>query len=298
MEMFSDTPYAAKKYAEINGVQMAYIDEGEGDPIVFQHGNPTSSYLWRNVMPHLEGQGRLIACDLLGMGDSGKLPNSGPDRYTFKEQREHLFRLWDKLGIDGNVVLVLHDWGSALGFDWAYQHQDLVSGIAYMESLVIPQIWDDWGNEEVRKTFQGFRSPAGEQMVLQENVFVEQVLPGCVMRQLTEQEMAAYRAPYLEPGESRRPTLTFPRQIPIEGDPADVAQVVGQYSAWLAQSDLPKLFVKGNPGLIIVERHLEFCRTLKNQTEIEVPGIHYLQEDAPDVIGAAISEFVRTVRSR
>jgi haloalkane dehalogenase len=193
-------PYAPKKFAEVNGIQMAYIDEGEGDPIVFQHGNPTSSYLWRNIMPHLEGMGRLIAVDLVGMGDSGKLPDSGPGRYTFQEQRDYLFRLWDQLGVDGNVVLVLHDWGSALGFNWAYQHQDLVSGIAYMEPIVTPQVWDDWDNEEIKKVFQGFRSPAGEAMVLQDNAFVEHVLPTAMLRDLADEEMAVYRAPFGEAG--------------------------------------------------------------------------------------------------
>jgi haloalkane dehalogenase len=296
--MSTHAPYAPKKFAEVNGIQMAYIDEGEGDPIVFQHGNPTSSYLWRNIMPHLEGMGRLIAVDLVGMGDSGKLPGSGPGRYTFQEQREYLFRLWDQLGIDGNVVLVLHDWGSALGFNWAYQHQDLVSGIAYMESIVTPLVWADWDNEEIRSVFQGFRSPAGEAMVLQDNAFVEQVLPAAMLRDLADEEMAVYRAPYAEPGESRRPTLTWPRELPIEGDPADVVQVVGEYSSWLAESDVPKLFVNGDPGILTAGRHRDFCRTWPNQTEITVPGLHFLQEDTPDLIGAALAAFVRAVRGR
>jgi haloalkane dehalogenase len=292
----SHAPYASKKFADIDGVPMAYLDQGEGDPIVFQHGNPTSSYLWRNVMPHLEGLGRLIACDLAGMGDSGKLPNSGPDRYTYQEQRDYLFRLWEHLGIDGNVVFVVHDWGSALGFDWAWQHQSLVSGIAYMEAIVEPHVWADWGNDDFRNMFQAFRSPAGESLILDKNAFVEQVLPRSMLRDLSGEEMAAYRAPYLEPGESRRPTLTCSRQIPIEGEPADVAQIVGDYSSWLARSDVPKLFVNGDPGLLIIERHRDFCRTWPNQTEVTVPGLHFLQEDSPDQIGMAIAQFVRTIR--
>ncbi len=293
--MLSDAPYASKKFADINGVPMAYLDEGEGDPIVFLHGNPTSSYLWRNVMPHLEELGRLIGCDLVGMGDSGKLPDSGPDRYTYQEQRDYLFRLLAHLGIDGNVVFVVHDWGSALGFDWAWQHQNQVSGIAYMEAIVEPQTWADFG--DFKDMFQAFRSPAGESLILDQNTFVEQVLPGFMLRDLSAEEMAVYRAPYLEPGESRRPTLTWPRQIPIDGEPDDVAQIVGAYSSWLAQSEVPKLFVNGDPGLLISGRHRGFCRTWPNQTEVTVPGLHFLQEDSADQIGTAIAQFVRTIRS-
>lgn len=285
-------PYAEKKFAEIDGVRMAYLDEGEGPAIVFQHGNPTSSYLWRNVMPHLAGQGRLIACDLVGMGDSGRLEPSGPDRYSYFEQREYLFALWEHLDLDDDVVFVVHDWGSALGFDWAYQHQDRVAGIAYMESIVAPMTWAD-RRESFRGTFQGFRSPRGEAMILDGNAFVEQVLPGAVLRELSDEEMAVYRAPYRTPGESRRPTLSWPRQLPIEGEPADVVAVVERYGRWLATSAVPKLFVNAEPGAILGSRQREFCRAWPNQTEITVPGIHFVQEDSPDLIGSAVSEFVR-----
>jgi haloalkane dehalogenase len=294
--MSSHQPYARKKFAEINGVRMAYLDEGEGAPIVFQHGNPTSSYLWRNVMPHVADLGRLIACDLVGMGDSGKLPDSGPHRYTYREQREYLFRLWDHLDIGEDVVLVVHDWGSALGFDWAHQHQESVSGIAYMEAIVEPQTSADWGQDATSSLFQAFRSPAGESLILEQNTFVEQLLPGAVIRTLLDDEMSVYRQPYLEPGESRRPTLTWPRQIPIDGQPADVTQIVADYSPWLAHSEIPKLFVNGDPGAITTGRHRDFCRTWPNQTEITVPGIHFLQEDSPDAIGSAIAQFVNNVR--
>ena len=226
-------PYARKKFATVRGRRMAYIDEGAGDAIVFQHGNPTSSYLWRNVMPHCAGLGRLIACDLIGMGDSDKLPDSGPDRYTYAEQREYLFALWDQLSLGRNIVFVIHDWGSALGFDWANTHRDRIAGIAYMEALVTPVTWADWP-ENARRAFQGFRSEGGEDMILQKNIFVERVLPGSVLRKLTDEEMAEYRRPFVDPGEDRRPTLTWPRQIPIEGEPADVVKVVADYSAWLA----------------------------------------------------------------
>jgi haloalkane dehalogenase len=293
----SARPYAEKKFAEINGIRMAYVDEGDGDPIVFQHGNPSSSYLWRNVMPHLGGLGRLIACDLVGMGDSGKLTPSGPDRYSYREQRDYLFALWEHLGIGDRAVFVLHDWGSALGFDWAFQHQDQVAGIAYMEAIVTPMTWADWRSRP-RATFQGFRSPAGEAMVLDDNLFVEQVLPGAILRDLTDEEMAAYRAPFRTPGEDRRPTLSWPRQLPIEGEPEDVVRIVERYGRWLAGSPVPKLFVNAEPGAILIGRQRELCRTWPNQTEVTVPGAHFIQEDSPDLIGAAVADFVRRVRDQ
>ena len=285
------TPYAAKKSRAVMGTPMAYIDEGEGDAIVFQHGNPTSSYLWRNVMRRCEGLGRLIACDLIGMGDSDKLPDSGPDRYTFAEQREFLFALWEELGID-RAVLVLHDWGSALGFDWAARHPEKLRGIAYMEAIVMPLTWDDWP-EEARKVFGGFRSEAGETMVLEKNIFVEGVPPNSVLRGLTEAEMTEYRRPFETPGEDRRPTLTWPRQIPIEGTPADVTAVVERYGAWLAASPVPKLFINAEPGSILRGRARDFCRTWPAQTEVTVPGSHFIQEDSPAAIGDAVAAFVK-----
>jgi haloalkane dehalogenase len=288
-------PYAEKKFAEVNGRRMAYVDVGEGDPIVFQHGNPTSSYLWRNIMPHCEGLGRLIACDLIGMGDSDKLENSGPDRYTYMEQRDFLFRLWEQIGVTDKVIFVIHDWGSALGFDWANQHRDAVQGIAYMEAVVMPVTWDDWP-ENARRVFQGFRSEAGESMVLDKNIFVEGVLPNAVLRGLTDAEMAVYRKPFAEPGEGRRPTLTWPRQIPIEGEPAEVVKVVEDYGAWLKTSDVPKLFVNADPGSILTGRARDFCRSWPNQTEVTVKGAHFIQEDSPDEIGQAVAAFVRGIR--
>lgn len=291
----SAAPYAVKKRVEIKGRGMACIDVGEGPAIVFQHGNPTSSYLWRNVMPHCEGLGRLVACDLIGMGDSDKLPGSGPDRYTYAEQREYLFALWDKLALGSNVILVLHDWGSALGFEWARRNADRVAGIAYMEAIVTPVTWADWP-ENARRVFQGFRSDGGEEMVLVKNTFVERVLPGSVMRKMSDEEMAEYRRPFANPGEDRRPTLTWPRQIPIEGQPADVVAVVEDYSAWLAASKMPKLFINADPGSILVGRQREVCRAWPNQTEITVKGLHFIQEDSPAEIGQAVAEFVRAVR--
>jgi haloalkane dehalogenase len=277
-----------KQYKTVLGKQMAYIEEGEGDPIVFLHGNPTSSYLWRNVMPYLEGKGRLIAPDLIGMGDSEKLDNSDAQSYTYVEHRKYLFALLESLGVNSNVTLVVHDWGSGLGFHWAQQNPDAVKGIAFMEAIVAPvPNWDAFPESAV-ETFQGFRSPAGEQMVLEQNIFVEGVLPGMVLRDLSDAEMAEYRRPFLEPGEGRRPTLTWPRQLPIAGEPADVVQIVNDYGQWLAQSGIPKLFVNADPGVLIVGEVEDFVRSWPEITEVTVPGLHFVQEDSADLIGEAI----------
>jgi len=279
-----------KRFIEVLDKKMAYVEMGEGDPIVFQHGNPTSSYLWRNIMPHLADQGRCIAVDLIGMGDSDKLENPGPDSYRFAEHREYLFAAWEALGIRERVTLVIHDWGSALGFHWAKRNPDAVLGIAYMEGIVKPVQWENWP-EAAADIFKGFRSPAGESMVLEKNLFVERVLPGSVMRKLTDEEMAVYRRPFLNAGEDRRPTLTWPRQIPIEGEPEDVHEIVAEYAEWLSKSDLPKLFVNAEPGAILIGSQREYCRQFSNQTEVSVPGIHFLQEDSPHEIGAAIAAW-------
>lgn len=291
----SAEPFAAKKFLDVNGRRMAYIDEGEGDAIVFQHGNPTSSYLWRNVMPHLKGMGRLVAADLIGMGDSEKLSPSGPERYHFEEQRQHLHALWDKLDLGNRVILVIHDWGSALGFDWARRNPERVQGIAYMEAIVQPLTWEHWP-EGARGAFKGFRSEGGEEMILEKNMFVERILPGSVIRPLSEPEMAEYRRPFAKPGEDRRPTLSWPRNIPIDGEPPEVVKVVQDYGAFLAGSDIPKLFVNAEPGSILREAPRDFCRTWPNQTEVTVAGRHFVQEDSPDEIGAAVATFVKRVR--
>ena len=223
--MIGAKPYGHLQYREVNGKQMAYVDEGDGEAIVFAHGNPTSSYLWRNVMPHLEGLGRLVACDLIGMGGSDKLRPSGPDRYHYAEQRDYLFALWDALDLGDNVTLVLHDWGSALGFDWANQHRDRVRGIAFMEAIVTPMTWSEFPSD-ARRGVSGLSVPEGERMVLEQNIFVEGVLPGPIQRTLSDEEMDHYRPPFANPGEDRRPTLSWPRNIPIDGEPADVVAVV------------------------------------------------------------------------
>lgn len=288
----SAEPFAAKKFIEIKGRRMAYIDEGEGDAIVFQHGNPTSSYLWRNVMPHCRGLGRLIACDLIGMGDSDKIESSGPDRYTLAEHQDYLDALWGALGLGDRVTLVLHDWGGALGLDWARRHADRVAGIAYMEGIVTPLSWAEFP-DAARDLFRAFRSPAGEQLVLDDNIFVEKVLPGLVMRPLSEAEMAVYRRPFLKPGEDRRPTLTWPRQLPLDGEPANVVAVVRAFADWMATNDLPKLFVNAEPGAVLKGRLREVCRAWPNQTEVTVAGTHFIQEDSPDEIGTAVAAFIR-----
>lgn len=293
--MTNAKPYGHLQYKEIHGARMAYVDEGtspDGTTIVFQHGNPTSSYLWRNVMPHLEGLSRLVACDLIGMGASDKLSRSGPDRYHYSEQRDYLFALWDALDLGDRVVLVLHDWGSALGFDWANRHRDRVLGIAFMEAIVMPITWSDF-HGSVRGVFQGFRSDEGERMVLEQNIFVEGVLPGAIRRQLSEEEMEHYRRPFANPGEDRRPTLSWPRNIPIDGELAEVVAVVDEYRNWLAESDVPKLFINADPGAIVTGRVREYVRSWQSLTEITVPGVHFIQEDSPDGIGTAVADFVR-----
>ena len=283
-----------KKSVAVNGKNMSYAEMGEGDPIVFQHGNPTSSYLWRNIMPQLADQGRCIALDLIGMGDSDKLEESGPDRYTLLEHRNYFDAALEALGVEQNVTFVIHDWGSALGFDWANRHRESVMGIAYMEGIVRPVSWNDWP-EAARGIFQGFRSPAGEEMVLQKNTFVERVLPGSILRDLSDEEMEVYRRPFKNAGEDRRPTLTWPRQIPIEGEPAEVVELVQSYADWLSQSDVPKLFINADPGAILIGPQREFCRSWPNQQEVTVAGNHFLQEDSPEEIGKAIAEWRQSI---
>jgi len=279
-----------KKKVSVKGKSMAYVEMGEGQPIIFQHGNPTSSYLWRNIMPHLADQGRCIAVDLIGMGDSDKLDNPDAGSYTFSEHRDYLDGALEALGVERDVTLVIHDWGSALGFDWANRHRDAVKGIAYMEGIVRPVSWEEWA-EAARGIFQGFRSEAGEEMVLEKNTFVERVLPGSILRSLSDAEMAVYRRPFQNSGEDRRPTLTWPRQIPIDGEPVEVVEIVQAYADWLAESPLPKLFINAEPGAILIGPQREFCRSWPNQTEVTVSGNHFLQEDSPDEIGQAIAAW-------
>ena len=269
-------------------VELATVDTGQGDPVVFLHGNPTSSYLWRNVIPHVAGMARCLAPDLLGMGESDRAPDGS---YRFVDHARYLDAWFDALGLTENVTLVCHDWGSALAFHWSYRHRDRVRGIAYMEAIVRPLAWEEWP-ERSRGLFQSMRSPDGEQIILERNVFVERILPASVIRGLTEDEMEVYRRPYLEPGESRRPTLTWPRQIPLDGEPADVVAIVDDYSQWLSTSNVPKLFINADPGTILTGAQREYCRAWPNQREVTVPGYHFIQEDSPAEIGEAVAEWL------
>tara|TARA_B100001741_G_scaffold132320_2_gene109064 strand:- start:1223 stop:2107 length:885 start_codon:yes stop_codon:yes gene_type:complete len=292
----SDAPFSterlSKQYKTVQGKQMAYHEVGEGDPVVFLHGNPTSSYLWRNIIPHVADRARCIAPDLIGQGDSDKLDDVSEGAYRFVDHREYLDGLLDQLDLGDHITFVIHDWGSALGFDWANRHRDRVAGIAYMEGIVTPIEWANF-DEGGRRVFQGFRSPAGEEMVIEKNIFVERVLPSAVLRGLSEEEMVVYREPFLDP-QHRRPTLTWPRQIPIEGEPEDVVAIVNDYAEWLKSSDLPKLFVNADPGSILTGPQRDFCRTWPNQTEVTVSGSHFVQEDSPNEIGQAIADWLPT----
>ena len=286
-------PYLRQRVAVLDS-EMAYVDVGQGDPIIFLHGNPTSSYLWRNIISHLKAYGRCLAPDLIGMGESGKNPAG---TYRFVDHYRYLTAWLETVGATENAVFVIHDWGSALGFHWAYEQRDTnaVQGLAYMEAIVRPMTWEEWP-EASRRIFQGFRSPKGEDLILKRNMFVERILPASVLRVLDEIEMETYRAPYLEAGESRRPLLTWPQEIPVEGSPADVHAIVEQYGQWLAISDIPKLFVNAQPGTILVGSQREFCRSWPNQDEVTVPGLHFVQEDSPHAIREAVAAFVQKIR--
>ena len=282
-----------KKTVDVLDRRMAYHERGDGRPVLLLHGNPTSSYLWRDIIPELEGCGRLIAPDLIGMGDSAKLPNPGPDTYRFTTHRNYLAAFIDAvIGLSDPIVFVVHDWGSALGFEWANHHRDRVRGIAYMEAIVRPiASWDEF-SAAATPIFQGFRSDKGEAMILDRNMFIERVLPGSVLRKLSEAEMTEYRRPFLQAGD-RWPTLTWPRQIPIAGEPADVVTIAADYAQWMAANDIPKLFVNAEPGAILVGELREFCRSWKNQTEVTVPGSHFIQEDSGAAIGRAVADWIK-----
>jgi haloalkane dehalogenase len=281
----------AKRFCSVHGKTMAYVEVGNGHPVVFLHGNPASSYIWRNIMPHIAPLARCIAPDLIGMGDSAKLVGSDPNRYGFLEHRRYLDELLVKLEVADHVVMVGQDWGAALAMDWARRHSDATRGIVYFETFVRPRRWDEM-DPSVRHFFERLRSPEGEEMVLRDNVFVEKLLPGRIIRPLSEPEMDVYRRPYLNSGEDRRPTLTFPRELAIDGEPAHMARINQDYADWMATTDKPKLFINGEPGAILVGDMRTFCRSWKNQTEVTVRGKHFLQEDSPHEIGQAIADWL------
>lgn len=272
--------------------EMAYIDEGEGAPIVFLHGNPTSSYLWRNVIPHLEDLGRCLAPDLIGMGESGTMPSG---TYRYQEQADYLDAWLEGVGATDDVIFVLHDWGGALGYNRAARFPEQIAGIAYMETMVRPRRWTDLP-EGRDKIFQAFRTAEGERMVTEDNFLVEKMLFEMgIVRELSEAEKEIYRAPYREKGR-RFITLQWPREIPFDGDPADNAEIVQRYSDFLAQSEFPKLFVNTTQGHALTGPPRKFCRTWLNQSEVTIDARHFLQEDRPHELGRHLRAFVQSVR--
>lgn len=277
-----------RRRVRVLDTEMSYVDTGGGDSIVFLHGNPTWSYLWRNIIPYVSLYGRCLAPDLVGMGQSGKSPTRA---YRFLDHVRYLDAWFDALDLRQNITLVLHDWGSALGFYRAFRQPETVKAIAYMEAIVQPRRWEDFppGRDGI---FRALRSPQGERMILDENFFIETVLPKGILRTLSDEEMDSYRAPYRD-RDARLPTLVWPRELPIDGEPADVVAIVDQYGRWLSESGLPKLFVAATPGVLLTGRARDFCRTWPNQQEVEVKGIHYIQEDSPDEIGMALQRFIR-----
>lgn len=276
-----------RKRVKVLDTEMSYVDTGHGDPVVFLHGNPTSSFLWRNIIPWLSKYRRCLAPDLVGMGQSGKSPDRS---YQFTDHVAYLDAWFDAVGLKENIILVLHDWGSALGFYRAFRFPEQIKGIAYMEAIVQPRLWSDFPNGR-DAIFRALRSEKGEKMILEDNFFIETVLPKSIIRPLSEEEMNAYRAPFQQPGD-RLPTLLFPREIPIEGEPPHIVAIVEQYGKWLAESRFPKLLISAEPGALLIGRALAFCRTWPNQREVIVKGIHYIQEDSPSEIGEAVREFV------
>ena len=282
-----------KKTVKVLGKNMAYVEKGEGDPIIFQHGNPTSSYLWRNIIPHLENHGKCIAIDLIGMGDSDKLEDEGDNTYSYHVHKKYFDACLKELGVKDDITFVIHDWGSALGFDWAYDNKNNVKGICYMEAIVKTISWEDWP-EDGKSIFQGFRSEAGEDLILKKNLFIEGVLPGAIIRNLSNKEMEVYRKPFLKEIE-RRPTLDWPRQIPIDNKPEEVCNIVEDYSLWMSINEIPKLFINANPGSILRGEQREFCRKWKNQQEVTVKGSHFIQEDSPEDIGQAVSSWYQKI---
>lgn len=283
-----------KKYQEVRNKKMAYVDEGNGDTFLFLHGNPTSSYLWRNIAPHVEDLGRVVIPDLIGMGDSNKLDGIDNEGYKYHGQYGYLTELFDQLDLGNNIHLIIHDWGSAMGFQFARENPDRIKSITYMEAIVMPLTWEQWP-DAATKIFGLFRSEAGEELVLEKNFFVERILLADSATGYTDEEKAEYIRPFINAGEDRRPTLTWPRQIPLDGEPSEVVEEVRKNSEFHKDSEIPKLFINADPGSILVGEQREFARTWKNQTEVTVSGNHFVQEDSSEEIGSALRNFVKAL---
>tara|TARA_B100002052_G_scaffold205301_1_gene187610 strand:+ start:741 stop:1604 length:864 start_codon:yes stop_codon:yes gene_type:complete len=283
-----------KKYKDIKNSKMAFIDEGSGDTFLFLHGNPTSSFLWRNIAPHVEDIGRIVIPDLIGMGDSDKLEGVDNPGYKYHGQYSYLTALMDELDLGNNIHLIIHDWGSAMGFQFARENKDRIKSITYMEAIVMPLTWDQWP-DPATKIFGLFRSEAGEELVLEKNFFVERILLADSSTGYTEEEKSEYIRPFINPGEDRRPTLTWPRQIPLDGEPSEVVEEVRLNAEFHKESDIPKLFINADPGSILIGDQREFARSWNNQTEITVKGNHFIQEDSSEEIGAALRNFVESL---
>lgn len=294
MNVNSETLKYEKKFKNVLGKKMAYIDEGNGDPIVFLHGNPTSIFLWRNIIPYLEGQGRLIAIDMIGMGDSEKLDNTKDGSYSLAENTKYTAALLEALNVNKNVTLILHDWGSGVGFNWANKNQDKIKKIAFMEAIVTPfPTWDEF-NHDLHAPIKMLRSSEGDKLALEDNFFIETLLPSAILRKLTEREHAEYRRPFLEPGENRRATLAGPRQLPIENDPKETVELIDSYAKYLStSSNVPKLFINAEPGAFLVGYARDFVRTWPNLEEVTVKGSHFIQEDSPDEIGKTLLDWIK-----
>ena len=283
-----------KNYKEILGKQMAYLDSGEGQSIVFLHGNPASSFLWRNITPAVKDLGRIIVPDLIGMGDSEKLEGIDNPDYKYHGQYKYLSALLDSLDLGGEINLVIHDWGSAMGFQYARENPDRIKSITFMEAIVMPLTWDQWP-ENARNIFQLMRSEAGEEIVLEKNVFVERILLNDSANGFSDDEKAEYIRPFKNPGEDRRPTLTWPRQIPIDGSPKAVIDEVTKNGEFHKNSGIPKLFINADPGSILVGDQREFVRSWNNLKEVTVKGNHFIQEHSPKEIGDALKNFIESI---
>ncbi|MEZ2440259.1 haloalkane dehalogenase [Chitinophaga sp. RCC_12] len=277
-----------KQFQSINGFKMAYYETGKGDPIIFLHGNPTSSFIWRNIIPYVEGLGRCIAPDLMGMGDSDKFSDSAS--YTLAQNQQYVDALLDILNVRKNVVFVGHDWGAQLAFDWVWRHSEAVRGIVHMEAVVAPRTW-----KEMLPLFKDLRSEKGEEMVLQQNLFIELILPESILRPITVAELDEYRRPFTSPGEARRAMLSWVRQLPINGEPANVEKIIEDNDAYLSKSTIPKLFIEAIPGTLSQEEK-EICSKWPNETHITVTGHHHLQEDSPEQIGEAIAKWLKQLK--